>query len=108
MLKVLFESFLGSVMFITSTHSCLDLIPLKSTNDLTSQTEKTVPSADRHPRLGVLKAYCVAEKQYGVLLPQKPSTLLITASSKVEKGGQDCKLALMWQLICRPYGSLAE
>lgn len=56
--KVLCESFLGSVMFITRRHSCLDLIPLKNRNDLISQTEITVPSEDRHPLLSVLEAYC--------------------------------------------------
>lgn len=56
--KVQRESFLGSVMFITRTHSCLDLIPLKSRNDLISQTEITVPSAQRHPQFSVLGAYC--------------------------------------------------
>lgn len=34
---------------------------------LTSLPEKTVPPADRHPRLSVLKAYCVTEKQHDVL-----------------------------------------
>lgn len=51
MVKFYVSHFLGSVVFITRTHSCLDLIPLKSRNELISQTEITVPSADKHPRL---------------------------------------------------------
>lgn len=60
LVKSCVSHFLGSVMFITRTHthSCLDLIPLKSRNDLISQTEITVPSADRHPQLSVLEALC--------------------------------------------------
>lgn len=67
--KFLCESFLGSVMFITRTHSCLDLIPLKNRNDLTSHTEITVQSADRHALYFVFLRLAVAEKCHEVLLP---------------------------------------
>lgn len=107
MVKFCVSHFLGSVMFITRTHSCLYLIPLKSRNDLISQTEITVPSADKHLQLSVLVAYCSWETLWSIG-PREPSTLLITASSKGGKKNSDCKLAIAWQPICRPYGPLTE
>lgn len=97
--KAQFESFLDSVVFITSAQlSGIDSI--NSRNDLMSQTCRQ--HAGIRSQLALLQTYSAAEKLKQVLLPRSPSSPLIAALSKAEKGAST---AGTWQLICKPYGS---